>query len=163
VIPPSHQDDVDDAASALALAAVRYANGTGLLTTLKCEALRYAHVISGSRPACGHSACRQNWIDTGQTHCVASAASFADRARRLLDRLDARMEKQTFLPGADAVHCTSTVGIYNRASGDIERLIDVPTAARATICVMLRTLRRIVESHRCMVALRGAYLKPPAR
>jgi hypothetical protein len=21
-------------------------------------------------PACGHSACRQNWIDTGETFCV---------------------------------------------------------------------------------------------
>ena len=21
-------------------------------------------------PACGHSACRQNWIDTGETECV---------------------------------------------------------------------------------------------
>lgn len=51
----------------------------GLGWTVRCHASRFASmnyklpiggVWEGIGPACGHSACRQNWIDTEQTQCV---------------------------------------------------------------------------------------------
>lgn len=41
---------------------------------------RLSASIHGDRPACGHSACRQYWIDTGCAECVDEYAKTA-RAR----------------------------------------------------------------------------------
>jgi DnaJ-class molecular chaperone len=42
--------------------------------TVKCEACKGEgqRTIVADGPACGCSACRQNWIETGETRCVAN-------------------------------------------------------------------------------------------
>lgn len=75
--------------------------------------------------------------------------AFVRRARRIIDRLDAQLERQTFAKGADAPHLVSLVSAYHRASGYIES--DAGKLPFATVVLHIRVLRRLVTSHAMMV------------
>lgn len=77
--------------------------------------------------------------------------AFLTRARRVIDAIDARLERQTFAKGADEPHLVSLVGAFHRAAGGLEGDLDKPTTSRATVCAMVRVLRRLVTSHAIMV------------
>lgn len=94
--------------------------------------------------------------------------SLPERLARVLGRLDARLEGQTLKPGADSPHCTAVVGAFHQAAGQLERRADawpcpavlhVVRERAAYYAAELRVLRRVVEAHRLMVALRGLYAK----
>lgn len=85
--------------------------------------------------------------------------AFTERARRVIERLDERLERQTFGKGADAVHVVSVAGVFHRAAGQLESDLENPRVSKANIATMLRVLHRIVDSHRVMVLHRGALLR----
>lgn len=82
-----------------------------------------------------------------------------ERARRILDRLDARLEGQTFGDGADAPHAVALVGAFHRAAGNLERDLDQPSTSIAFVGAMLRALRSTVRTHANVVAMHGIALR----
>lgn len=81
---------------------------------------------------------------------------FNTRALRILERLDARLEGQTFKEGADAPHVVAIVGVFHREAGNIERTLDSGRSYRAQVLfAMFRALRRMVDTHRVLVAVQG--------
>lgn len=86
-------------------------------------------------------------------------ADLPDRVRAFLARLDARLERQTFQPGADAPHAVSLVGAFQRAAGGLELDLSNPRTSKATVFAMARVLRRMVDTHRIIVRNRGLYLR----
>lgn len=87
------------------------------------------------------------------------------RARAIIDKLDERLERQTFLEGADAPHCVAAVGAVHRFAGNFERKLDELARLRRVDCIVaeLRLLRRVVRDHGLMVGLRGAQLRAARR
>lgn len=83
-----------------------------------------------------------------------------ERVERILDRLDARLEQQTFLRGADAPHAVALVGAFHRAAGDVERALDHPATSQSYVRNMARILRRMIRTHAAVVAARAAALRP---
>lgn len=74
---------LDDALSALCLAAVRYAHHAPMsgephsptLADLKTAAREFTAAEEAAQPPhvrCGHSACSQHYIDTGKSECIDS-------------------------------------------------------------------------------------------
>lgn len=78
---------------------------------------------------------------------------FLERAQRIIDALSERIDAQAMRPGADAPHCVSVVGVFHTYAGNLERAIERMRVVNLPSHV--RTLRRIVETHRIMVALRA--------
>ncbi len=91
------------------------------------------------------------------------ARAFVERAQRVLDSLDARLEGQTFKPGADAPHAVAIVGTFHRAAGDVERHLERMPLDRFGIVASVRILRRIVRTHAVMVDLRAIFLRNGVR
>jgi hypothetical protein len=83
--------------------------------------------------------------------------ALAERVRRVLDRLDDRLDHQVLLPGSDAPHIVATVGAYQRAAGELERRVERPHIDAVTVASWLRTLRFMLQTHRRMAELRHAF------
>lgn len=89
--------------------------------------------------------------------------AFLERAQRIIDALSARIDAQALGLGADAPHCVSTVGAFHRCAGGVEGDLANPRTSRATVCAMIRVLRKFVGNHRLMVAQRALYLRNTRR
>lgn len=82
-----------------------------------------------------------------------------ERATAMLERLDARLERQTFEPGADAPHVVSLVGLFHREAGNVERRMERMPLDRFGILTSLRILRRIVSTHAILVRHRAMVVR----
>lgn len=72
------------------------------------------------------------------------------RAVRILDRLDARVERQTFLPLAPIPSAVAVVNAFHDRAGSFERLVlpRIDCWPIADVAESLRSLKATVDLHR---------------
>lgn len=94
------------------------------------------------------------------------ARDIVERVGRCLDLLEHRIERNSMLPGADAVHLTTLVGAFHKVAGDIERNVrdwvdDFVPGVRASylrhFAAELRNLRRHVNTYGLLRRHRAAH------